>query len=629
MSSTATSSAFSKASSHSLSFCSTSEASSPFGGASSVDRHGFLKSSHRVGGPNLCSLPAYTSTNVPSRFRTFASKTENCAKSILEHLSLQFVFVELVGRWSKINQESEPILTILAVMPDQPNPDTWYRAVRQIHTELQEKVPKISVELIEEKLYNGIYCSPVNSSHPIFSKWPSIVEYILSHCDTRDWTALECWRYGTDTVRERNPVTVIVQVLETSTNPFITAARHLHGILAYFELAEVDVLFQRDTNRQFIEDPSLPVDVCSAGILPGVSLGIHQCSAGTSTLGGLVQLQFANNPQWRTFALTCFHAIWPPENHRDIPRLNTIANAQQAIKSWEFLPLDPREPKTFPDIAEQILRVDHPSLRDLKNTIQQNDSIIASIRTQRFLEYEEEINKGKDGWLPESAKSAYHTMVQRIQATEQARAPFITMRDSGNYFLGYVYAGSGVNRTRKTRRANEELRKQLRTISTDWALIDIESGRLRPQQHGDGISDHKPFNYGRRVHFSGPFGYDPDLEAVDGLELQKSGRSSGITSGTYSKLECVQFTHLKTDQGMAVIIPTFEYKIASRRGTDFAEKGDSGSWVYTLGGEVLGMLKGGNESHGTGTMTLMSDIFDDIKSVTGATQVRIAPPPNA
>ncbi|KAJ5922261.1 hypothetical protein N7516_009964 [Penicillium verrucosum] len=51
--------------------------------------------------------------------------------------------------------------------------------------------------------------------------------------------------YGTDAVRELNPITVIVQVHKTSTNPFIAAARHLHGILADFDLADVDVLFQR------------------------------------------------------------------------------------------------------------------------------------------------------------------------------------------------------------------------------------------------------------------------------------------------------------------------------------------------------------------------------------------------
>ncbi|KAJ9487106.1 hypothetical protein VN97_g6215 [Penicillium thymicola] len=52
-------------------------------------------------------------------------------------------------------------------------------------------------------------------------------------------------------------------------------------------------------------------------IHPGVSLEIHQCSARISTLGGLVQLQFSGKTEWRTYGLTCFHAIWPPTDHRN------------------------------------------------------------------------------------------------------------------------------------------------------------------------------------------------------------------------------------------------------------------------------------------------------------------------
>jgi hypothetical protein len=76
-----------------------------------------------------------------------------------------------------------------------------------------------------------------------------------------------------------------------------------------------------------------------------------------------------------------------------------------------------------------------------------------------------------------------------------------------------------------------------------------------------------------------------------------------------------------------MVVPTWEHKIASNGDGDFAEQGDSGSWVYTISGELVGMLNSGDEAHGTGTMTLMSDIFDDIRSVTGATNVRVAPEP--
>lgn len=450
----------------------------------------------------LCSLPTTTKTNVPSTDPTLSLRIQDLTATILGEYGLEFIYARLVGRISKVDPEPEPILTMLIVMPNQPNPDIWYRALCHIQPELAKEIPGICVELIEEKLNQGIYCSPVNKGHPIVRKWPSIVYFILSHTDFHEWTALECWRYGTDIVRELNPVTVIVQVRKTSTTAFIAAARHLHGILADFDLADVDVLFQRDSNVPLIQNPTLYRDVCAGAIHPGVSLGIHQCSARTSTFGGLVQLQFSGRTEWHTYGLTCFHAVWPPTNHRN-PEWSNIHDASQgrlisslpyiqantvnlAIETWEFSPLDPRMPESFPDVAQQLLWVDHPSLRDLDNTIKAMNDSIAKIRTPQFLEYEKEINKGDDGWLPEPAHANYRAMVRHIQDVEEFRNPFIAMRNSGSYLLGHVYAGSGLNRTRELK--STDTNQEPRLISTDWALIKIKPERLQPQQHGDRIS---------------------------------------------------------------------------------------------------------------------------------------------
>lgn len=93
-------------------------------------------------------------------------------------------------------------------------------------------------------------------------------------------------------------------------------------------------------------------------------------------------------------------------------------------------------------------------------------------------------------------------------------------------------------------------------------------------------------------------------------------------------IDCVRFTEALDEYGISQVIPTWEHKIASGLDGPFAEKGDSGSWIYTEGGVVVGMLTSGDERKDTGTMTLMSDIFDDIKSITGATNARIAPAPD-
>jgi hypothetical protein len=127
----------------------------------------------------------------------------------------------------------------------------------------------------------------------------------------------------------------------------------------------------------------------------------------------------------------------------------------------------------------------------LNNTIDQRRAIVAGMRTQQFLNYENEISKGEDRWLSESAKARYQAKLRRLKATEDACSPFITMRDSGTHLLGYVYAGSGMDRTRKMERLNKQSKEETRLISTDWALVEINPARLQPQQHGDCISGNR------------------------------------------------------------------------------------------------------------------------------------------
>lgn len=117
MLSTAASTTFQKASAHALSYFSTSATPSPFSSIS-VDIHGFLKSSHRVGGPILCSLPALSTGRAPGINASLSSKLKDHTAHILKEFPLEFIFVTLIGRRSKVDREPEPIPTILIVMPD-------------------------------------------------------------------------------------------------------------------------------------------------------------------------------------------------------------------------------------------------------------------------------------------------------------------------------------------------------------------------------------------------------------------------------------------------------------------------------------------------------------------------------
>ncbi|KAJ5812953.1 hypothetical protein N7447_009976 [Penicillium robsamsonii] len=610
------SSAFSRASAHALSFSSASSASSPFSGASHVDHRGFLKSSCRAGGPVLTSLPAWTTENT---FTDNPVQTHDRAIKILDDLEIRFSVVVLKGRISKVDPEHTPIPTVLVLMPDHPQPDLWYQAAKQIHRDLEPSLPGISVEIIEEKLYDGLHCFPVERTHSIYSKWKKIAETILMNVNIREWTGLECWRYGTNTAGHLNPVTIIVEVDKTSTGSFLTAAQLIRGILAHFSESSADVLFMKDGKQPLVENLTIHRDACSGAVYPGVSIGIHGTSAGTYTLGGLVQLQLPNESRWRTYGLTCFHAVWPPEENRSQQMLQ-IVGAETALSNWEYGPLRLELPPSA--IARQILRVDHPSLRDLRRTITSIDDNIESSRTKEFLELEvtqRAIDEGEDLWMPESASRRYKAVARHIRTLQAARQPFVAMYDNRTYFLGYVAAGSGVYRTR-TNDVGQ-------TVSMDWALVDIAPGRIQAQMHGDEVDGNRPFHRDSTA-FTPPseFLFNPQLQADPPMNLYKSGRSTGTTHGYYNGLVAVGIYRRRTANGGFEKVVTWEHAIAGSVSQPFAEPGDSGSWVYTSTGEVFGVLNSGNRRKNTMSISCIFDIFKDIKELTHA-EVRIAPCP--
>lgn len=109
----------------------------------------------------------------------------------------------------------------------------------------------------------------------------------------------------------------------------------------------------------------------------------------------------------------------------------------------------------------------------------------------------------------------------------------------------------------------------------------------------------------------------------------KSGRSTGVTEAVFNGLRSVELDRLKSEKG-----PGYELRIKwttkiSFMDEPFAEPGDSGSWIYAMDGSVFGLLTGGDERQGTTYVCRMKDVFDDIKDITGAVEVRTAQAPSS
>jgi hypothetical protein len=116
MASSVGTSSVSRSSAYSMGFCSTLSSSSPFDDTK-IDIDGFLKSSHRAGGPFLCSLPsslipAYD-LPIPGNDSAIKREIKTIAREVLDELHLEFLECHINGRHSKVEPEPEVILTVI------------------------------------------------------------------------------------------------------------------------------------------------------------------------------------------------------------------------------------------------------------------------------------------------------------------------------------------------------------------------------------------------------------------------------------------------------------------------------------------------------------------------------------
>ncbi|KAJ6177996.1 hypothetical protein N7519_008457 [Penicillium mononematosum] len=237
--------------------------------------------------------------------------------------------------------------------------------------------------------------------------------------------------------------------------------------------------------------------------------------------------------------------------------LRLMYNRMRGVKTLHLgtsIYINYHDDPSFLDIAKRILRIDHPAPRITGGA---------------------DINKGEDGWLPDSV-SEYEAALRWIQQLEKERDTYSKML-KGAYYLGHIVAGSGMHRTR--------LDGDNRRVAVDWALIKISSNRIHRQINGDRVSGNKGFQYSNmptNPPYHGGHGF---ARRIENLQIRAI------------------YWH------------------------DSFYDGDSGSWVTRVDGKVLRILTGGDERQGTTYFCRINDVFDDIKDITGAAEVRIAPPP--
>jgi hypothetical protein len=104
--------------------------------------------------------------------------------------------------------------------------------------------------------------------------------------------------------------------------------------------------------------------------------------------------------------------------------------------------------------------------------------------------------------------------------------------------------------------------------------------------------------------------------------LFKTGRATLRTTGCYGGLmECRIAREVVNGEEREKV--TMEHTVIGRQGEPFSRPGDSGALVYTRAAEVVGLHFGGREKEPISYFTHVVDLFEDIKHVTNAIEVRI------
>lgn len=134
------------------------------------------------------------------------------------------------------------------------------------------------------------------------------------------------------------------------------------------------------------------------------------------------------------------------------------------------------------DVAKKILRVDHPSVGDLRRTIEDLTGQIEEILTPA---YEEVRKRAKEDirFLARLEQNQYNTNEHMIASWEEERAAFQKFLDDKSYPLGHVFVGSGMNRRKAQesrpglRRPGPRFRQPGQQFILDWALIQFRNER--------------------------------------------------------------------------------------------------------------------------------------------------------
>ncbi|CZR54025.1 uncharacterized protein PAC_03908 [Phialocephala subalpina] len=422
----------------------------------------------------------------------------------------------------------------------------------------------------------------------------SIIELLLSMKLGSKWISVDFVRLGYAAQRKGNPVVVLVAVEAEKVTP-LEAKRivdDLEVACNRVELYDVDIEVM-DGNRMIssgILDPHEPLPDQDDIPLVGSSIALFRehdhISSGRGTLGGYIEVD------GEIFGLTNQHVCLGPFR-------------VEAYPSGEESKLNSR------------LYVSQPAEQDLEDAILDLTKMLAASREQ---------------------KASHHRI-----AYEQSRLDEMKVWAAKDKNIGYVYQTSGL----RVLEGNVGERFKM-----DWAIIKLDNTKRFPDpsqiinrvppyslRHTDRTSylghayelggkelkaETMPSHLKRALSSKEARHKRNIVEANDkSYIVWKFGRSTHHTCGVVNDVTSIYNSKegLVSDEWLIID--------KTQNGDDaFSKSGDSGSFVWDSDGFVVGLLWGGKEQVFGTYVTPIETLFEDIKNVCGAREVKIVVRPD-
>ncbi|KAM5434608.1 hypothetical protein MferCBS31731_006710 [Microsporum ferrugineum] len=582
----------------------------------------------RAGGPHLAPSPSITlRIPYPNPYWSMMDAQSELSmniESILESFNVHIHAFTLCYRQCIHFPDDDPVPTLFVDADRRSPDDQWLSASRELRELLEANgLSMFNVEICDGRVNSTKYSSPVPSSDPIYPLWGDILNQMLHEIDLTHILTIDCLRFGESINGATNPTTVILTIDRVSAYYSWKATREtIISILGEYNLHHTGVIiaqgrFYRGTDSI---DQHLPEIAWQSHLQVGLSLGIYQSTHSSLTFGGWLEIQEREGSDWIKLGLTCFHCV--------IPDIKSLSPKDQTDVYNSF-----STGVSGNDPICRKLRVEQPSLKDSTSEINELSARLNETPDIVFTTIKEIIEQDGDvsprsrwryNWITDR-NAAWRTAISKIKNFHKSDVPCNDLLSSAlpinprfeiilktdqvlfsPSYAGHVYAASGY---RQFFSSNNQKRQ------ADWALLDVPKARQ---------SSNTVMTYGETGLYADtiPLQPFPGIPNED-TRLFKLGRSTRKTRGFFSGLESAHI-HTSDGQGGISEIITLEHAVTGASGTLFSDPGDSGALVFDSVANCIGLIFAGNTFSRASYITLLPDLFDDIKTITGAVDVRIA-----